>query len=175
MEVALAPHSMPTTGRPCTICNHADRAAIDGALVAAGVAVSQISRRFAVTPDALARHRQNHMPTLAMSEGRRAAAVVEAERGAGLADQADQLRATALRLLAAAEAAGDLRTALQGVREAARCLELVAKLTGEIEAGATVNVLVAPAIITLQATIIAALAPYPDARAAVARALGAIA
>jgi len=68
--------------------------------------------------------------------------------------------------------AGDLRTALQGVREAARCLELEGRFRGEIDAGATINVVLAPALLTLQTVVINALADHPAARLAVVQALG---
>ena len=58
-----------------------------------------------------------------------------------------------------------------GVREAARCLELMAKLTGDIDSSATVNLTLAPQWITLQTTILAALAQHPTARQAVVAAL----
>jgi len=49
-------------------------------------------------------------------------------RGDSLLEQAKALQKKAQDLLTKAELAGDLRTALQGVREAKGCLELMAKL-----------------------------------------------
>ncbi len=81
------------------------------------------------------------------------------------------LRDKALSLLRKAEAVSDLRTALMGVREAARCLELMAKLTGDLDEGATINVIANPQFIVVQQAILSALAPHPAARAAVVKAL----
>ena len=67
-----------------------------------------------------------------------------------------------------AEADGDIRTALAGIREARGCLELLAKLLGELRDGAAVNVAVSPGWVAVRSAILDALAPYPDARLAVA-------
>jgi hypothetical protein len=106
-----------------------------------------------------------------MQEGAQAVAAAEATHGATLRDDAAGLRDRAMGLLKKAEDAGDLRTALMGVREASRCLELMAKLAGEMPDGPTVNVLVAPQFIAVQGVILAALADFPAARAAVVQAL----
>ena len=64
-----------------------------------------------------------------------------------------------------------LRTALQGVREAKGCLELLARLQGELQERTTVNVLINPQWLTLRTVILQALDEYPEARFAVAQAL----
>src|SRR5207248_6754281 len=46
--------------RPCTICNHPSRAAIERALVA-GETVRNVAERFDTTHTALLRHRANHL------------------------------------------------------------------------------------------------------------------
>jgi hypothetical protein len=66
---------------------------------------------------------------------------------------------------------GDLRTANLFLETARRCLETQAKCLGQIETGTTVNLTVND-FRTLQVNIVAALAPFPEARAAVLRALG---
>ena len=52
----------------------------------------------------------------------------------------------AKRIAGAAEGANDLRTALAGVRELTRIVELLAKLRGELREGTTVNVTTAVAV-----------------------------
>lgn len=54
------------------------------------------------------------------------------------------LRSKSYQLLAQAEAAGDLRTALVAVREARSTVELLARLAGELAEGVVVSVLVSP-------------------------------
>jgi hypothetical protein len=124
-----------------------------------------------VNPDALARHFKNHVPTEAMQAGAEAAIAAEASHGAGLVRGASELRDKAMALLAKAEEDGDLRTALAGVREAARCLELVAKMTGLIDQTVQVNIALSAEFTMIRTTILAALAPHPEARAAVVSAL----
>ena len=157
-------------GRPCKACQHASRAEIDAALVS-GAALSGISTQFGISPQALLRHRAGHVPTAAMRKGVEAVAVAESTRGASLAEQACSLKNRALALLSKAEREGDTRVALAGVREAARCIELMAKLAGEIDTSTTVNIAVNPQWLQIQTVILAALAPHPAARLAVAEAL----
>ncbi len=47
--------------RPCSICSHADREAIDQALVA-GEVFRNIAERFGTSTTALHRHKQEHIP-----------------------------------------------------------------------------------------------------------------
>jgi len=72
------------------------------------------------------------------------------------------------RLTDKAEAAGDFRTAFTGLREARGYLELLAKLAGELDDRPQVNVLIDARV---QQVILDALAPYAEARYAVAEAL----
>jgi hypothetical protein len=85
--------------------------------------------------------------------------------------QVRDLQSRALAILAAAEAQGDLRTALGAIREARGNLELLAKLLGELDERPQVNLIVTPDWLRMRAAILATLAPYPEARVAVAAAL----
>jgi hypothetical protein len=71
-------------------------------------------------------------------------------------------------ILGTAEQAGDLKIALAAIREARNCLELLARLTGELTQEGTFNVLVAPAWLQVRGLLLATLTPYPEARSAVA-------
>jgi hypothetical protein len=82
-----------------------------------------------------------------------------------------RLKKRAERIFLKAEKSGDDRIALAALREARGTVELLAKLAGELKEGPTVNVLVSPQYQILQQTIIQSLSPYPEARAAVAKAL----
>ncbi len=75
-----------------------------------------------------------------MTKAQEAQEVAQADN---LLEQVQNLQAKALSILAKAEAAGDLRTALQGIREARSCLELLAKLQGELQQEGTVNITLA--------------------------------
>jgi hypothetical protein len=82
-----------------------------------------------------------------------------------------KLKRRASRILRKTEKDGDHRTSLAAIRELRGVIELLAKLSGELRDGPTVNVLVSPQYQILQQTILQSLAPYPDARVAVAKAL----
>jgi hypothetical protein len=162
-----APKLKAKRGRPCSVCAHSRRQVIDRALVE-GEADTQISAKFrGLSDDAVRRHRESHLPAT-LSRARQAAEVARAD---GLLAQVQNLKARAAAILDTAEAAGDLRTALGGIREARGCIELLGRLEGEIKDSPMFNVTVNTEWISIQATIVAALASYPQARAALLAAL----
>jgi hypothetical protein len=69
----------------------------------------------------------------------------------------------AISLMNRAETSGDLRTALQGIREARSCLELLAKVTGELS-NSSISITLMPEWVSLRTTILEVLEGYPDAR-----------
>jgi DNA-binding transcriptional ArsR family regulator len=148
--------------RPCSICTHSSRDAIDEALIA-GEAYRKISERFGVSPAALSRHLRRHL--VALLAGRRE---VEADN---LLEQVADLQRQAQAIKDKAEAAGDLKTALQGIRELVRIIELLAKLRGELDTRPVVNVLLSSEWLQVRAVLLRALAPFPEARQAAAAAL----
>ena len=186
--------------RPCGPCSDKARNEIDRRLLEmeiSGETFRRISREFGYSEDALARHKSNHLTVdlgdvkatmnaareealaeLHQKEMEEVKAEVRANESQKISD-ADKLLKDlkalwnkAISLLLQAEEAGDLRTALQGVREARGCLETLAKIEGQIrEQSINIyqqNVLVNhPEWIELRALIISALEPYPEAREAV--------
>lgn len=153
-------------GRMCTVCGHPDRPAIDAALVSRD-SFRGIARRFAVGQDAVERHAKAHL-SAAMTRASEAAAVV---RGDDLLAQVRDLQGRALGILEKAETAGKLTPAVAAIREARGCVELLAKLLGELNEGTTVNVLVSVEWHATRRVLLDALAPFPEARMAVAVAL----
>lgn len=149
--------------RTCQTCQHADVAAIDREL-AANTAIPALAALYRVSSDSLLRHKQNHLPQAVA----RAEAAKEATRGDDLLDQVNKLKGKAVSLLLKAEAAGDYRTALAGIREARACLELLLEVEGEINRAPQVNIIMSPEWARVRAVVVDALAPYPDARLAVA-------
>lgn len=152
--------------RKCTICTHAKRDAIDSALVN-GESYRAIAAQFEVSTSALQRHKGHHLPAT-LAQARNAG---EATRGEDLLEQVGALRARALQILTQAEEAGELRTALAAIREARGCLELLARLLGELQESTQINIAIAPQWIELRTLILNTLTPYPDAIRAVAKAL----
>lgn len=152
--------------RVCTICSHPDRAAIDAALVA-GESFRGISRRFAVSEDALARHRRNHLPAK-LAKAQQAQQVAQAD---DLLAEMQRLQRITMGVLARAVNANSLNVAVGAIREARNNLALLGELAGELQSAPVVNVLVLPEWLAIQDAMAAALLPYPQARQAVVAAL----
>src|SRR5438067_1338135 len=113
--------------RVCTVCTHPDRPAIDMMLVN-HKPFRDIACRFSVGRMAVLRHHDGCLPeTLSAAK-----AAHEVARADDLLEQVQALRAKSLELLAKAEQAGDLRSALGAIRETRACIELLAKLLGEL-------------------------------------------
>jgi hypothetical protein len=152
--------------RSCTICEHPEREAIDRALVGDSSNLS-VSSLFAVSEQALRRHKTNHLPAkLVMAQ--QAEEVAEAD---DLLDQVRNLQARTLAILEAAEETSQHRTTLAAIREARSNLELLAKLLGELDDRPQINVLISPEWLELRAVIVGALEPHSEARGAVLAAI----
>ncbi len=152
--------------RRCTVCLHPERQAIDARLVK-GESARLLAALYGVSDRALRRHAANHLPA-ALAEARSAEAATKAD---DLLAKVAQLEADAQRLGRAAEAAGDLRTALGAVRELVRIVELLARLKGELDERPHVNILVSAQWLNVRRTLLVALQPFPQARAAVSESL----
>ncbi len=156
-------------GRPCSVCQHPDRPAVDQALVNHRP-FRAIARQFGLSKDAVLRHHDDDLPaTLAKAQ--------EAEDVAHAIDVLGQLRAinaATLQVLADARTVGDGDLALKAVDRVQRQIELQAKLLGELDERPTVNVLIAPEWLVVRAELLDALRAYPDARTAVAARLAAL-
>jgi hypothetical protein len=145
--------------RKCTICSHAEAEAINQELIK-GTPYRTIADRFNVSKAALIRHKEKHLP-VALTQ---AQAAQEATQADSLLDQIEALRRKAVSLLSQAEAAGDLRTALAGIGQARGCLELLAKVRGELAQEGAVNITISAEWVELRAVILQALEPYPEAK-----------
>ena len=82
--------------------------------------------------------------------------------------QLKHINAAALTVLRDAKAAGDGELMLKAVDRVHRQVELQAKLLGDLDDRPQINVLVSPEWVALRGQIVQALAPYPEARLAVA-------
>lgn len=154
--------------RTCTVCAHAEREAIDAALVA-GDAFRHIASRFGTSTGALQRHKAEHLPaSLALAQE-----AADVAHGDDLLAQVRALQARTLAILATAEGCGALAVALRAISEARGNLELLAKLLGELQQEGTVSVVMNPEWAQLRGIIVAAVAPYPEARRALLEAIGA--
>jgi hypothetical protein len=152
--------------RPCTVCNHPERQAIDAALVT-GTPQRDLAGRHGLSQAALQRHNSEHLPA-ALLKAKDAGEVAHADV---LLKQVRGVQSRAVKILDKAEESAQLDTALRALREVRACIELFAKLTGDLDERPVVNVTLSPQWVELRAIIVQTLAPYPEARQAVARAL----
>ena len=153
-------------GRQCTVCAHADLEEINKLLLCSD-SYRDIARQFGLSKDALARHKESHMPELLLKSQE----VKETLQADNLLDQIVYYESEARRFKGLAESQGDLELALKAVDRALKCLDLFAKARGIISDQPQVNILVLPEWIALRTAIIQSLRPYPDALEALRDAL----
>jgi len=132
----------------CTICKHAERDAIDQAIVA-GKSARALSRIYELSHHSINRHAK-HLPQI-IAKGVKLEdepGDVEARRDRAALLHADDLlqrieenEAEFVRLQAAAEKANDIRAAIMARREITRLISLRAEIAGQINKPAAVNVL----------------------------------
>src|SRR4051794_12665404 len=152
--------------RVCTICTHERRSEIDRALVA-GKPYRSIARQFAASPDAVFRHRSDHLPAAMVK-------AAEAEVVAHAIDVVQQLKAingACLAVLKDARQAGNGELVLKSVDRVQRQIELQAKLLGDLDDRPQVTLVTAPEWLATRSALLDALRAYPEARTAVAASL----
>lgn len=114
--------------RVCTVCHHEERDAIDSALVRGRQSNRAIATQHTLSEAAIRRHKDAHLLDIrALGTGDD-----EPTQEVDLAVLVRRLVADAHRIRRRAEEQGDLRTALAGIRELARLVEL-AVATGKAQ------------------------------------------
>lgn len=157
-------------GRPCSICSHPQRSEIDRQLIA-GISVHKIAGNFNVTHQSLRRHRDAHVSRSVVAAAARERHEAADQYDDNLLSEVRTLQKKVEGLGAAAYRNGDIRGAISAVTNAAKMVELRAKLDGQIAASTTVNVLVSAEFRTIQVAILGALESHPEAKRAVIEAL----
>ena len=169
---------MGKRGPQCTVCAHRERAGIDLAL-ARGVSARALAKRYDLNFHAIYRHRKNHLPPQLRAK---------LLAGPDMDIDLDKLRETesqsllvnlvALRhrlfaSLDVAEENGDGHMVSRVTSQLHKNLEITGSLLGDLGAGQTsiTNILIAPQYVHMRVELVKALAPFPDARQAVAEVL----
>jgi hypothetical protein len=152
--------------RTCTICTHDERHAINVALVQRDP-YRHIAKQWDVSTGALQRHAKEHLPEL-LVKAKNAVEVAEAD---DLLSRIEALQRRTLAILESAEETGELRTALSAIKEARGNLELVGRISKELDERPTLNLYMNPEWLELRAVILGALEPHREAQEAVLRAL----
>lgn len=170
----------------CAVCRHDERWRIE-LLRAGGASLDSLAEKFGVGRDTIYRHWHNHVSSemkagyLAGPVQLQELAAKAAEQGGSVLDHLHAVRTVLMGHLASATEAGDGRLAGYVAGRLTTLLEAIARVSGElgdmarsVTINQTNNVAVLaehPAFARLQSTMLRALGPFPDARAAVVGAL----
>lgn len=159
--------------RGCTVCAHSQREQIDAEMVLQ-LNDSAIGREYGLSRDSVRRHRRNHL-----SPAVKAIATRRQTKGARKAvDRIYAYLERAEAVLDSEAEAGNTKRVLEALREARGQVELLAKLTGELDErpqiATVVNVATSPEWLTIRSVLADALRPYPEAARAVSLRLSGI-
>jgi hypothetical protein len=124
--------------RRCTVCDHPDREKIDAVLAVRSGAIRKIADEYRLAISSVRRHRHAHLPKALEAVSRD----IEAHRGDRIIDSVHWLEREARRLAKKAEDQDDLRTALAGLGQVSKAIELRAKIAGEIQDGNKLGVVI---------------------------------
>jgi hypothetical protein len=171
--------------RKCMVCQHPDRWRIE-LLKAGGASLRSLAAKFDVSLDAVDRHWHKHVSAemkasyLLGPVQLQELAAKAAEQGVSVLDHLHAVRTVMMGHLASVTEAGDSRTAAIVAGRLTTLLETIARISGELGDLAksttyhitnNVAVMQQPEFARVQASLLRALAPFPDARAAVVVAL----
>ena len=92
---------------------------------------------------------------------------IEEDLGNNTLAEVRALKTRAMEILEQAQKAGDLKTALIGIRDARGCLETCLKAEGQLKDGPQITIINNPEWVELRTFIITALDDFPQAKAAV--------
>ena len=128
--------------RGCKICKNKQVKDIDKAIIS-GETLQKIADRFDLHPSTISRHK-NHIA----DKITKASIICDAQEGANVLQKVSGLLKKAHDLLDTAEQSGDIRTAIQAVRETRGCLELLARVSGEM-APEKLEIMIEPVVNTV--------------------------
>lgn len=174
----------------CQVCNHDERWRIE-LLRAGGASLDALATKFGIGRDAVHRHWRDHVPPelkagyLAGPVQLQQLAQKAADAGGSVIDHLHAVRVILMGHLAAVTEAGDARGAALVGGRLTTTLEAIARVSGELgdlsrttlNISNVTNVAILsehPAFLRLQATLLRALAPFPEARGAAIAALRAL-
>jgi hypothetical protein len=155
--------------RVCSICTHAQRAAIDRSIVL-GAPCRDVASRYGLTKSSVDRHAKTHLSEKVVS----AASAKEVLDAEALVAELRLLRETTLAVLSEAREEKSHGAALAAIARLEHQAELIGRFVGELierHQVESVSAVFSSEWIRLRPIIVGALAPYPEASAAVVLAL----
>jgi hypothetical protein len=178
------------TQKRCTVCRHNDRVLIEAARVG-GCSLDSIAAKHKLSRDAVWRHcrspadgghitedaRADYLAAIPMSE----LAEKAASEGLSVLSYLSIVRNTLMQSFQLAASVGDRHATSALAGRLTEVLRAIGSISGEMGSMAVANLTInnttvmnSPVFATLQANLLHALAPFPDARAAVVNALRAM-
>lgn len=151
--------------RTCSLCRSGSREGIDHAVVD-GDSLRDIAGRFGTSRSSVFRHRQ-HVSQALM----KAAEVREVTVAGSILERLQRAHEEAWAILEEGRRDEDQEVRLRALARIERQLELEGRLLGELQAAPVVNLVLTPDWLRIRSALLDALAPFPEARAAVASAL----
>jgi hypothetical protein len=170
------------TAKRCTVCSHPDRVLIESTRIA-GASLDTISAKYNVSRDAVWRHMSKHVPEDLRAEYLAGIPMTElaekaALEGVSVLQYFSIIRGTLMQQFQLAASVNDKHATATLAGRLTEVLRAIGSISGEMGSMAvnnlTINnttVLNSPIFANLQANLLHALAPFPEARAAVVQAL----
>lgn len=131
-----------------------------------GRTIRDIGRRYDIDKSAILRHKQNHLPAHLIKAEKKE----ERHSANSLMEDISRLKKRAERIAEQAELKGDYRTALVGIRELTRIIEILARMQGEIQ-NQNISITLNAEWIELRTIILNTLDEFPEAKIKVAGAI----
>jgi len=123
-----------------------------------GLSVRAIAEEFDIGRMAVQRHRQNHLPHELVKSKK----LSEMEAADSLVNRIEGLYEKAISLISIAEKDKKFAPAVAAIKEARASLELLAKISGELRTGTTVNLTYSPQWTDLRTVLVNTLQAYPE-------------
>jgi hypothetical protein len=166
----------------CVVCNHKDRALIEFARVA-GASLDSIAAKHGISRDAVWRHTDKHIDDATRADylaqvPMKDLAAKAAEEGTSVLGYFSIIRATLMTQFQLAASLNDRTATATLAGRLTEVLRAIGSISGEMGSMAVnnltinnVSIMNSPVFASLQANLLHALAPFPEARAAVVNAL----
>jgi hypothetical protein len=166
----------------CIVCSHPDRVLIEAARVA-GCSLDTIAAKNGISRDAIFRHMKNHVDDATRADYLAAVPMKDlasraAEEGVSVLEYFSIIRGILMQQFQLANSLNDRSAVSTLAGRLTECLRAIGSISGEMSNMAinhlTVNnttILNSPIFANIQASMLHALAPYSEARAAVVTAL----
>src|SRR5260370_15318571 len=166
----------------CVVCNHKDRVLIEAARIA-GCSLDTIAAKHGISRDAVHRHVRNHVDESARADYLAAVpmkdlAAKAAEEGISVLAYFSIIRATLMTQFQLAASLNDRNATATLAGRLTEVLRAIGSISGEMGNMAAnsitinnVSIMNSPVFATLQANLLHALSPFPEALAAVVNAL----